>query len=1037
MRSLHLLHSDNTENIYCVYDQNIRYRGHIVSDPEISILANMLMSVQSKRLHRRHVKPVGEPVEFTFDGRRVFALAGETIAAALAANGICALRQVEIPTPAGKPDWRGLYCGMGACFDCVVTVDGHISQRACLAKIAGGEVIRSAPPAGTPQDPLQPLVEQAGRAALATRKIDILVVGTGPAGLSAALAARQCGASVIMLDERPQAGGQYYKPVAPSHLASAPPDKQFAEGAALFLAAQNAGVEIVQGATVWGAFAPDEVLALIDGEAIVFRPRRLILATGAYERAMPIPGWTLPGVMTTGAAQTLVRAYQVTPGERVVIAGNGPLNFQLAADMVDQGIDVVAVVECAPAPGPGRLGAMVRAFRADPAKMFEGAGYLLRLKRKGVPVLWSHIAVEAIGEDRVEQVKIAPVGADGVNQLENTKDLSADTLCLGYGLIASSEIASALGCRMRIDPRHLGTLSVETSDDGETSIEGVFAVGDGAHVDGAAVAEASGAIAGAVAGAQLRPENCAEGLLRAARGRRKRAEAFQETLWALFKAPPARLDQVPDEVILCRCEQLDFRRIRDEIGNGAANLAVLKRRTRLGMGRCQGRYCTPVAANLLANLTGRPRDLSDGFAPRLPVKPFPASALTIEKTEWGGHQRAESPDLSRPVPAPPFGSEEAGVVVIGSGVVGACLAYELACAGEDVLVVERDDANLQASGANAGSLHVQLLSFDFGKKAEAGGGPAADTLPLGVWAVSLWQELAEACGHDFEIRITGGLMVAESQAGMAFLKEKVAVERRHGLEAEIIDRNELRKLAPALSDTLIGAEYAPQEGKINPLTATYRVLEQAQRIGARFMRSTDVTGLEKVNGHWRVDTNRGNIRAGRVVNAAGPWARAIGAMAGLDVPVYSAPLQMIVTERAPPLVEPLVAHADRHLSLKQLASGGIVIGGAWTARYSERQNINVTKRESIEGNLWVANRVLPQLAGLHVLRTWAGMNVNIDGAPIVGEAPGAPGFYNAVTSNGYTLAPAIARLTADLICRGRTDMNVRPYLLDRFNGKTQ
>jgi glycine/D-amino acid oxidase-like deaminating enzyme len=119
--------------------------------------------------------------------------------------------------------------------------------------------------------------------------------------------------------------------------------------------------------------------------------------------------------------------------------------------------------------------------------------------------------------------------------------------------------------------------------------------------------------------------------------------------------------------------------------------------------------------------------------------------------------------------------------------------------------------------------------------------------------------------------------------------------------------------------------------------------------------------------------------------------------------------------------------------MKQLGSGGLVIGGAWTAQYSPGQNLNVTTRPSVEGNLWVAGRVLPQLAGLHVLRTWAGMNVNIDGAPIVGEAPGAPGFYNAVTSNGYTLAPAVGRITADLLTRGRTDVDVTPYRLDRFD----
>jgi len=414
------------------------------------------------------------------------------------------------------------------------------------------------------------------------------------------------------------------------------------------------------------------------------------------------------------------------------------------------------------------------------------------------------------------------------------------------------------------------------------------------------------------------------------------------------------------------------------------------------------------------------------------VKPFPVAALALEKSEWGGHERAGSPDLARPEPLPPFGEDEAAVVVIGSGVVGVCLAHDLATRGEDVLVVERDDVNLQASGANAGSLHVQLLSFDFGAKAEAGGGPAAATLPLGPWAVSLWQDLAGLCGDDFEIRITGGLMVAESEAGMRFLRDKAALEKSYGLEAEIVDRQDLHTLAPALSDRLIGAEYSPGEGKINPLTATYSVMRRAREQGARLRRSTDVTAIERTGGGWQVLTNRGVITAGRVVNAAGPWARSIAAMAGLDLPVYSAPLQMIVTDRAPPLVDQLVAHADRHLSLKQLASGGVVIGGAWTARYSEHQNMNVTIRNSIEGNLWVARRVLPALDGLHVLRSWAGMNVNIDGAPIIGEVPVAPGFFNAVTSNGYTLAPAVARLTVDLICDGKTEIDIQPYRLERF-----
>ena len=275
-------------------------------------------------------------------------------------------------------------------------------------------------------------------------------------------------------------------------------------------------------------------------------------------------------------------------------------------------------------------------------------------------------------------------------------------------------------------------------------------------------------------------------------------------------------------------------------------------------------------------------------------------------------------------------------------------------------------------------------------------------------------------------------MVADSPAGMDFLRAKAALERRHGIDNELIGAGELRRLAPALSDRLIGAEYAPQEGKINPLRATYAVLEQARRQGARFHRGSDVTAIRRDRSGWLVETGRGRIRAGKVMNASGPWARQVAAMIGLSLPVHSAPLQMIVTEAAPPLLDLLVAHADRHLSLKQAATGGLIIGGGWTADFDPGQRVNSVTRRSVEGNLWVAGSVLPQLSGLHVLRSWAAMNVNIDGAPIIGAVPGQPGFFNCVTSNGYTLAPVVARMTADLLLHGKTEIDPTPYLIGRF-----
>ncbi|MCP4319485.1 MAG: FAD-dependent oxidoreductase [Hyphomicrobiales bacterium] len=981
------------------------------------------------RLRRQNLSPVDETLEFAFDGQTVSALAGETVAAALAANDIA----VRPPEDSGSPrTWLGMYCGMGACFGCLVTIDGRISQRACLSKVRGGEDVRTNLPEGTESDALKPLADPPIADTLPEQEIDILVIGAGPGGLSAALAARRAGASVIILDERSDPGGQYYKPVAPSHVVSAAPDRQFASGSALTETVAEAGAQFLQDATVWGAFAPDEILALVDGSARIFRPKRLILATGAFERAVPFPGWTTAGVMTTGAAQTLARAYQVSPGKRVVVAGNGPLNFQLAADLVSHGVAVAAVVESAPRPDARKFADLIKAFWTDPEKMLTGFGYLAILRRTGTPVLWSSVAVEAIGKNQLSSVKIAACNPSGKPDMDDITILDADTLCLGYGLVASTEIGRSLGCEMIYDSRHVGTLGIKTSETGETSVSGIFAVGDGAIVAGADVARASGTIAGYNAAAQLGFDTKQAGRSKTdARGRR-RAQAFQSALWALFNAPPASFDHLREDTVICRCEGLDLGRIHSEIDAGAGSLGVLKRRTRLGMGRCQGRYCTPAVASLLSSRTGLERGQEEMFAPRLPVKPFPVSAIMLEKPEWGGHQRAGTPDLSRPLPREPFADITADIAVIGGGVVGASVAFELSRGGYDTVVVERDDANLQASGANAGSLHVQLLSFDFGKKAEANGGPAAATLPLGPWSVSLWQEYARDFGGQFEIRITGGLMVAETQEGMKFLEEKAALERRYGLQSEIVGASDLRKLAPALSPSLIGAEYSPQEGKINPLTATYGVMEMATRHGARLLPSANVISVEQQNVGWKVVTGRGQILARRVVNAAGPWAGEIGKMVGRKIPVYSAPLQMIVTEGAPELVSQLVAHADRHLSLKQLSTGGLVIGGAWTARYNEAQRLNQTIRESIEGNLWVANRVLPQLSGLHVIRSWAGMNVNIDGAPIIGEMPGMPGFFNAVTSNGYTLAPAVARLTADLVNLGRTDIDIEPFLIDRF-----
>lgn len=948
------------------------------------------------RLKHPNMRPV-EPVRITFDGTEIEALPGETVAAALAAADIVAVRE----TRSGAP--RGPFCGMGVCFDCLVTIDGRPSQRACLTKVAAGMDVRSAAIATAALPPPAAAAEEIA--------CDVLVVGAGPAGLSAARTLALAGADVIVADERLAPGGQYYKSLAPSQAAPAASlDRQFRDGMALRDAALQAGVRILADTTVWAAFSPTEVAALVSGRSTLFRPRRLVLATGAYEQSLPVIGWTLPGVMTVGGLQTLARSYRVAPGQRIVIAGNGPLCLQTAAELIDGGANVVAVLEAAPRPGLMAFDVVAKAAWADPVLMFKGVALERRLRRI---LHWRHRVTRLLGEDRVRRVEAGDMAID------------ADIVALGYGFAASSELARSLGCSHRFVRRGNGSMETVTDDEGRTSIPEVFAIGDGARFGGAQAAQAQGMIAGAAIARDLGLR--VPGVF-AARRTVRRAGRFQTALWQLFDAAPLMPAGIDNAALVCRCEELNAGMIKEEIRRGHNTPAALKRATRAGMGRCQGRYCASVIARLCSNEV----DEFGLFAPRPPAKPVPIHALSVEQPEWTGHRDFVPPDMARPHETEPLPVATVDTVVIGGGVAGSCVAYCLAREGIETMVLERDEVNLQASGANAGSLHVQLLAFDFTGSAPVGPNRAVDTLPLGPASIALWQEIERDTGQDLEIKITGGLMLAETERDIEILKGKIALEKSRGVEAELIGANELRRLEPCIGDVALAAEWCPGEGKINPLKGTYAVVARARSLGARFRRGSNVVGIERDGTGWRIRTSRGDVLCKRVVNASGPWAAETARLAGLEIPVRAAPLQMIVTEATAPTLTRLVAYTGRHLTLKQTGAGTFMIGGGWTAALDEKQKLSRALRTSVEGNLWIATRAIPALADLHAVRIWAGMNINIDRAPILGEVPGLPGFYNCVSSNGYTLAPVLARLTVEMMTGRSTSLPVAPYLLSRF-----
>ncbi len=545
-----------------------------------------------------------EIVTFTFEGRTLQGRHGESLAAALTAAGERGLRIARD----GRQ--RGIFCGMGVCQECLVEIDGKPNNRACMTKLERPVTLRrqvSTPAAAAEMD----------RASSAHELTpEVLVLGGGAGGLNAAIAASEAGAKVLLVDERPVPGGQFFKQRldSPALVRAVPDDSQFSGGRALLAQARRAGVAIMSGCQVWGAFEPLDLM-IFDGEGSrLCRPQRLIVATGAYERGLPVPGWTLPGVMTTGAAQTLLRSYGVLAGRRILVAGNGPLNLQVALELARAGAQIAAVAELSAAPGLASLGALLRMAGSTPDLLLQGWRYRRELGKRGIPLRHGHVLASVEAIEGGLRAKLAPwPGADHVE----AQPLDVDTVLMGYGFMPANETMRALGCRHSFDSAR-GHLVCARDADCRTSVAAIYAVGDCAGLGGARAAEAEGLIAGAAAAASLgypvKPVTSAHRALRKHR-------QFQKGLWQLFAAPRPVGEVAQPSTLICRCEERSMSEIGAAFTQGAQALGAVKRLTRAGMGRCQGRYCGPVLAALSGDDEAALGEAAF-WAPRPPIKPI-------------------------------------------------------------------------------------------------------------------------------------------------------------------------------------------------------------------------------------------------------------------------------------------------------------------------------------------------------------------------------------------------------------------------------
>jgi NADPH-dependent 2,4-dienoyl-CoA reductase/sulfur reductase-like enzyme len=456
---------------------------------------------------------------------------------------------------------------------------------------------------------------------------ELVVVGAGPAGLCAAIEAARAGVRVVLVDENSRPGGQIFRQLPGSFRALNPArmGADFRRGRALLNQLEGLPIRVLSNAIAWGSF-DDRVLEVShDGLPLQIAAEAIVLATGAYDRPVPIPGWTLPGVLTVGGAQTILKTQRILPGRRILMAGTGPLQLVVASQLARAGADLVAVADpvstwCVLRHAP----ALLRAWSITR----DGLAYRWSLVRARAPWLTPYVLVRIEGRDQVERATIARVDGEWRPVPGTERMFEVDTVCVGYGLVPSIELPRLLGCRLTFDP--LAAVWVpERSPEFETSVANVYTVGDGAGVAGAVVAAEEGRIAGLSVAQRLGRLTPAEArrLAEPARARLRSLQSFRTAMDSIYCLKSGLHELAGDETFVCRCEERTAGDLRAAVREGACTLDHLKAGTRAGMGPCGGRMCGLPTAHLLARELGVDVARIAWYRPRPPVKPVPIAVL--------------------------------------------------------------------------------------------------------------------------------------------------------------------------------------------------------------------------------------------------------------------------------------------------------------------------------------------------------------------------------------------------------------------------
>ncbi len=469
----------------------------------------------------------------------------------------------------------------------------------------------------------------------------LAVIGAGPGGLKAANSAAELGVRTILIDSYPQPGGQYFMQPA-SNFSATHLTKTEVEGLNLIQEVNENAVTTLVNTLVWGIFKEENssqwLVALYGKEKPYYiHADYLILACGAYDSPVAFPGWTLPGVITCGAALILLKSQRIAPGKRVLVSGTGPLLLSVSAHLISAGVEVVAICDANHFLPRGLK--YITSMLGQRKRLAEGIRYYWQILRSKTPYKIGWSIQTAVGNNKVEQAIISRLSPEGIPITDSQIDLNIDLVVSGYSLTPNTGLVRMIGCEMNYQAEKGGWIPYR-NENLETSKKGVFCIGDGAAIGGAENAQLEGQIAAwhvAQRYSKIDVMTLRKKMSEIKPYLRKQQQ-FGRLYADLFTPPANVFSLASDATHLCRCEEVTLAEVKAAVSMGARTIGEVKMLTRAGMGNCQGRMCEhSVSAAIVTALADE--KISRGqvgyYSIRPPLHPLPSAFLAEAQIDDG------------------------------------------------------------------------------------------------------------------------------------------------------------------------------------------------------------------------------------------------------------------------------------------------------------------------------------------------------------------------------------------------------------------